>query len=92
VDVYVEGTFKTFRIQTSSSITVEKGRSVLLCLQPSLREELTDCPGLEMYISKQPKARAKGKRAAESLVSPAKSHKMPRQSLEFNSPQFLVSS
>ena len=73
IDIYIDGDFKSFRFQGMGSITVEKGRQVLICLRPSLRDELTDCPGITEYLEKQPKARSKGKRSADSLVSPIKS-------------------
>ena len=73
IDIYIDGDFKSFRFQGTGSITVEKGRPVLIRLRPTLRDELTDCPGITEYLEKQPKARTKGKRSANSLVSPIKS-------------------
>src|ERR1700735_1092727 len=79
IDVYVDSAFKTFQWQAAGSIIVEKGYPVVIRLRPTLLEELTDCPGLAEYLDKQPKARAKGKRSAEPLVSPIKT-KTPRLS------------
>jgi hypothetical protein len=58
VDIYVDGSFKSFQIKAQSSIAVEKGRHVLLRLRPNALEELTDCPGLVEYTEKQPKSRS----------------------------------
>lgn len=87
VDVYVEGTFKCFQIQTKSSITVEKGWPVLIRLRPNLREELTDCPGLDDHVEKQSKGCSKGKWPAEMLISPLKNTKVPRHSLNSDTSQ-----
>ena len=72
IDVYIDGTFMSFRFHGDGSITVEKGRPVLIRLRPTLRDELTDCPGLAEYLEKQPKGRSKRKRSADALVSPIK--------------------
>jgi len=65
-----QGEWKTIRISTP--ITVEKGQRALLRLRPSLREYLTDCPGIEKELQLQPKRPSGTKRAAETLVSPIK--------------------
>ena len=55
IDIYIDGNFKSFQFHGDGSITVEKGRPVLIRLRPTLRDELTDCPGLAEYLEKQPK-------------------------------------
>ena len=64
IDIYIDGDFKSFWFQGMGSIAVEKGRPVLIHLRPTLRDELTDCPGITEYLEKQPKAQSKGKRSA----------------------------
>lgn len=81
IDVFVDGGFKSYQIRKQSSIQVERGREVLIRLRPSLREPLTDCPGIERYIAKQASARTSlGKRQGDALVSPLKLSKAPRLS------------
>ena len=65
---------------------MEKGRPVLIRLRPTLRDELTDCPGLAEYLEKQPKGRSKLKRSADVLVSPIKP-KMARLDLQSDASQ-----
>lgn len=76
----MDGDFKTFEIHGNGSVQVEKGRQLLMRLRPSLREELADCPGLSDKMALQSKARSKGKRPAQTLVSPAKPSKILRLS------------
>ncbi|KAJ7744875.1 hypothetical protein B0H16DRAFT_1857039 [Mycena metata] len=77
---YWNGAWKTIDIQTV--LAVEKGRSTLLKLRPSLLLGLSldECPGLAEYLSRQPRV-VGVKRAGQSLeiVSPLK--KAPRTDL-----------
>ena len=72
IDIYIDGNFKSFRFHGDGSITVEKGQPVLIHLRPTLRDELTDCPGLAEYLEKQPKGQSKLKCSTDALISPIK--------------------
>jgi hypothetical protein len=48
-----EGEWTTVRMK--DPLNVVHGQQLLLRLHPSLLEELTDCPGLDDELSKQPK-------------------------------------
>ena len=58
-------------------ITVNKAYPILIRLRPSI-QALTDCPGLEEHLKRQPRAFTKTKHASDAIVSPLK--KAPRLS------------
>lgn len=98
VDVYVEGDFKSFPIQGTGSVEVERGRPLLMQLRPNLREPLTDCPGISEYTELQPKFCSNGKRAAQTVISPIKPAKAQcmtepsaKPSQQYRLPSFSVS-
>ncbi|KAJ7202315.1 hypothetical protein GGX14DRAFT_570820 [Mycena pura] len=64
-DVYQQIEWKT--MQPPTFFTVDKNHPTLIRLRPNLLETLTDCPGLEGYLSQHPK-----KRSGHALVSPPK--------------------
>jgi len=64
-----DGEWRTVNIDT---VLVLKRQRLLLRHQPSIRELLTDCPGIEEELQMQPKRPSGNKRAGETLVSPYK--------------------
>ena len=75
IDIW-QGAWKTIDIKYV--IEVERGRSVLIKIRPSITEALTDCPGLDDELRLQPKRQLGNKRMAEALISPLKkAHRSP---------------
>jgi hypothetical protein len=68
-DFGLDEKFKSFQFHGDGPITVEKGWPVFIRLWVTLRDELTDCPGLVEYLEKQPKGQSKLKCSADVLVS-----------------------
>ncbi|KAF7969422.1 hypothetical protein HWV62_27365 [Athelia sp. TMB] len=69
IDIFMDGTFKTFRTGAGGITTVERGRQLLIRLRRSALEELpiARCPGIDSLITRQSKGRSRGsKRAADA--------------------------
>jgi hypothetical protein len=70
---YWDGRWVTSKLDIA--ITVNKAYPILIRLRPSLHA-LTDCPGLDEQLKRQPRVSTKSKRTSDTLVSPLK--KAPR--------------